>query len=79
MRLDDVLEDYVTVDEGTSLALKMDVQGFEGEVLDGAPRTLEYIKLIHTEMSLCPLYDGEAPFFDLYSRIIKLRIPMCRY
>jgi FkbM family methyltransferase len=72
LRIDDVLDEYVAADDGVSLALKMDVQGFEGEVLDGAPRTLKYIKLIYTEMSLCPLYDREVPFFDLYSRIIKL-------
>lgn len=72
VRLDDVLEEYVADDESTSLALKMDVQGFEGEVLDGAPRTLKDVKVIYTEMSLCPLYDREVPFLDLYSRITKL-------
>ena len=71
-RIDDVLQEYLAPDEDKSLALKMDVQGFEGEVLDGASRTLKNIKLIYTEMSLCPLYDREVPFFDLYSRIIKL-------
>ena len=44
----------------------------EDLALDGAPRTLEHIKVIYTEMSLCPLYDREVPFFDLYSRILKL-------
>ena len=72
VRIDDVLQEYLAHDEDKSLALKMDVQGFEGEVLDGASRTLKNIKLIYTEMSLCPLYDREVPFFDLYSRIIKL-------
>jgi FkbM family methyltransferase len=72
VRLDDVLDEYLAADEGKSLALKMDVQGFEGEVLDGASRTLKDTKVIYTEMSLCPLYDREVPFFDLYSRILKL-------
>ena len=72
IRLDDVLEEFLPAEKGASLALKMDVQGFEGEVLDGAPRTLKQIKVIYTEMSLCPLYDREVPFFDLYSRILKL-------
>jgi FkbM family methyltransferase len=63
---------YLGAEDGMSLALKMDVQGFEGQVLDGASRTLEHIKVIYTEMSLCPLYDREVPFFDLYSRILKL-------
>ena len=72
VRLDDVLDEYLDGGRDRSLALKMDVQGFEGEVLDGAPRTLKDIKVIYTEMSLCPLYDREVPFFDLYSRILKL-------
>jgi FkbM family methyltransferase len=72
IRLDEVLDEYLPADKSMSLALKMDVQGFEGEVLDGAPRTLKQIKVIYTEMSLCPLYDREVPFFDLYSRILKL-------
>jgi hypothetical protein len=72
VRLDDVLGEYLDGGRDRSLALKMDVQGFEGEVLDGAPRTLKDIRVIYTEMSLCPLYDREVTFFDLYSRILKL-------
>jgi FkbM family methyltransferase len=72
VRVDDVLEEYLGANKGTPLALKMDVQGFEGEVLDGATRSLADIKVIYTEMSLCPLYDREVPFFELYSRILKL-------
>ena len=72
MRIDDVLEECLAGDESAPWALKMDVQGFEGEVLDGAPRALKNVKVIYTEMSLCPLYDRQVPFLDLYSRITKL-------
>jgi FkbM family methyltransferase len=72
MRIDDVLEEHLGANKGMPLALKMDVQGFEGGVLDGAVRSLADIKVIYTEMSLCPLYDREVPFSDLYSRILKL-------
>jgi FkbM family methyltransferase len=72
IRLDDVLEEYLPADKVTPLALKMDVQGFEGEVLEGAPETLQQTKVIYTEMSLSPLYEREVPFFDLYSKILKL-------
>jgi FkbM family methyltransferase len=72
VRLDDAVDEYLDGGKGTSLALKMDVQGFEGEVLDGAPRTLEHIKVIYTEMLLCPLYDRQVTFLDLYSRITRL-------
>lgn len=52
--------------------LKMDVQGFETEVLRGATETMKRVAVIYTEMSLQPLYAGEAMFTDLSRDIIAL-------
>jgi FkbM family methyltransferase len=52
--------------------LKMDVQGFETEVLKGARQTLGRTAMIYTEMSLQPLYAGEALFTDLSREIMAL-------
>ncbi len=51
--------------------LKMDVQGFESEVLKGAAQSLKDTAIIYTEMSLFPLYEGEADFTILGRQIIE--------
>lgn len=40
--------------------LKIDVQGYEANVLAGAQDTLGHFAAIRTEMTLAPLYDGQA-------------------
>src|SRR5580698_2724964 len=56
-RLDDVLE---TVAVNHKIFLKLDVQGFEPQVLQGAIRTLALTRAVQLEMSLLPLYEGEV-------------------
>ena len=48
------------------LALKVDTQGYEAQVLAGLDRWLDNVKVIQIEMSLAPLYDGSVGFNDLY-------------
>ena len=48
------------------IALKIDTQGFEMEVLGGATVTLERVGLVLLEMSLVPLYEGGTSFCQLY-------------
>lgn len=48
-----------------SILLKIDTQGFEKHVLDGAERSLRFINTIQLEMSLIPLYQGELLFPEL--------------
>ncbi len=67
-RLDDVLAELDIAPE-VPLALKIDTQGFEAQVLDGALRTLPRVKLLFLEMSLVPLYEGAPDFDALYARL----------
>ena len=55
-------------DPATTL-LKIDVQGYEQSVLDGAGRALKALAGVRTELSLTPLYDGQALLPDIVSRL----------
>jgi len=54
-----------------SLYLKIDTQGYESQVLDGAANALQFVDTIQLEMSLVPLYEGEALFEEIYGRLIR--------
>jgi FkbM family methyltransferase len=62
-KLDTIAGDYLS--KGDRVFLKVDVQGFEYQVLQGATRLLDGIVGIQMEMSLVPLYDGELLFDQL--------------
>jgi FkbM family methyltransferase len=64
-RLDDVLAE-VGFDPRDSL-LKIDTQGFETEVLRGATATLPVIAAANVELSLAPLYEGQALASEIFA------------
>jgi len=49
--------------------LKIDTQGFEWHVLDGARETLPHIKGILVELSLLPLYEGQHLWKEVIGRL----------
>ena len=51
--------------------LKIDTQGFEGEVLKGSSQVLDQISTVQLEMSLTPLYAGSPTFENLLSYMIE--------
>lgn len=65
--LDSISQKYIK--EDSNCFLKLDVQGFENEVLDGAIKTLKDIKVILCELSLAPLYKGQPNWKDLVLRL----------
>lgn len=56
--VDEIVTDHDLTPERT--LLKIDVQGYERDVLDGAVKTLPSFVGVRTEMSLVALYDGQA-------------------
>ena len=63
-RLDRVLDDFVR--PGETPFLKLDTQGAERAILDGAVGVLPRFPAIQAEMSLVALYDGGGPFEDVF-------------
>lgn len=49
--------------------LKIDAQGYEDRVLDGASGLLSRVAGVQLELSLVPLYDGQKLFDDLRDRL----------
>jgi FkbM family methyltransferase len=45
--------------------LKLDVQGYEAKVIEGASATLARVRWVVAETSMRPLYDGEPLFLEL--------------
>ncbi len=57
------LDDVVTLNKMSYL--KLDVQGFEWEVLEGAHETMKQLLAIEFESAFSPLYEGERTFVEL--------------
>jgi len=51
------------------ILLKLDVQGYEANVLRGGRRLLRQVEFIVCETSFQPLYEGELPFLELAALI----------
>lgn len=69
-RLDSVFEEYAQGDD--RVFVKVDTQGFEREVLEGAAGVLPRIAGFQLELSLEPMYAGEATFLEISSHLENL-------
>lgn len=66
-RLDSVVSEYISPKSRTFI--KIDTQGFEWQVLDGASETLKNAQGVLCEMSLVPLYEGQHLWMDMLKRL----------
>ena len=65
--LDSVSARYMT--SRNSTLIKIDTQGFEWQVLDGASETLKCARGVMIELSLVPLYSGQRLWRDMIARL----------
>lgn len=64
-RLDSVVASYVPADADLRLFLKIDTQGWELEVLEGAEETLPRVAGLVCELSMKPLYEEMPRYHEL--------------
>lgn len=69
-RLDTVACDYLA--SSTASFLKIDTQGYEGPVLDGAANLLGHVSGLQLELSFVPLYEDQELFDALLERLRAL-------
>jgi FkbM family methyltransferase len=69
-KLDSILP--AKIKDFNSPLLKIDTQGFEWNVLDGARNVLPRIKAIQMELSLVHLYDGQYLWLECIERLKNL-------
>jgi FkbM family methyltransferase len=65
------LDDLFTPSPSDRILLKVDVQGYEEYVLNGAPGILGCCRAIFIEMSLVPLYEGQILALALWNRLVS--------
>lgn len=69
-RLDAIASDYLV--PGSVLFIKIDTQGYEDRVLQGATSLLDRAVGLQLELSLVPLYDGQRLHEELISQLKAL-------
>lgn len=69
VKLDTISNYYLK--ESSNCFLKIDTQGYESQVLDGASKTLANVKGVLCELSLVKLYEGQELWQDIIKRLEK--------
>jgi FkbM family methyltransferase len=74
-KLDTIFNNFCKDDD--KVFLKIDTQGYEIKVLEGAREAINKITGVHLEMSLIPLYEGEALFSNMLFYMKDLGFDLC--
>ncbi|HMS27510.1 MAG TPA: FkbM family methyltransferase [Burkholderiaceae bacterium] len=72
--LDSVYTQYCCNDD--TVLIKIDTQGYEWQVLDGASAALKACKGLMIELSLVPLYENQRLWFDIHERLKTLNFEL---
>lgn len=70
-RLEDVWDELIGKLGCKNYMLKLDTQGFDKYVFDGAHKCLDNIKILQSELSLIPVYEGMDQVYDILKEYHK--------
>ncbi|MAD94413.1 MAG: FkbM family methyltransferase [Rhodobacteraceae bacterium] len=70
VRLDSIARRYLI--ESSRYFIKIDTQGFEWQVLDGAVDMIKDAQGVLLELSLVPLYDGQKLWLEMIQRMERM-------
>ncbi|WP_169315739.1 FkbM family methyltransferase [Haliscomenobacter hydrossis] len=68
-KIDTIFDSFCN--NGDNVMVKIDTQGYEKNVIDGATASLDKIKVIQLEMSILPLYENEMLYMDMINYLDK--------
>ena len=68
-KLDSVFSSFAS--NSDKVMIKIDTQGFEKNVIDGALESLKRIMIIQIEMSIVPMYENEMLFIEMIQYLEK--------
>lgn len=68
--------DALIPDRDAKLGVKIDVQGFERQVFDGAQQTLARACFVEVEVSPTPIYDGQMMLIETIERLSNLGLTL---
>jgi FkbM family methyltransferase len=71
-RLDDLFAECVSGLPNPSVYLKIDTQGFDMEVIEGAKASMAQVKGLQSELSVKPVYEGSPDFTTSLTRLTGL-------
>lgn len=74
-RIDSIMSKYYH--PGEKLFVKIDTQGFEKKVLEGAAQSLPNIVGFQLEMSIVALYEGESLFIEMVELLEQWGYSLC--
>lgn len=73
--LDGIADDWLQTAQ--RIWMKLDVQGFEAEVLSGATQVLNRCVAVECELSLSPMYKGGADYVAVIQQLASIGLRLC--